>query len=104
MIQNNPLVEKITRIIIETVHPIKVIVFGSFARGEQEEQSDIDIMVIKEDMKPRSIRAREIRRQLRGIKFPVDIMVYTPAEISEWEHVPNSFVYSVLHDGIKVYG
>jgi predicted nucleotidyltransferase len=32
--------------IVETVHPLRILVFGSVARGEAREHSDIDILVI----------------------------------------------------------
>jgi len=98
------LINKIVKIIVNTVHPKQIILFGSYARHEQNEHSDIDIMVVKEDTKPRQARAAEIRKQLRGICFPIDLVVYTPKEIKEWESVPNSFVYSVMQEGLKVYG
>lgn len=98
------LINRIVKIIVDTVHPKQIILFGSYARHEQNKHSDIDIMVVKEDSKPRQARAAEIRKRLRGICFPVDLVVYTPKEIKEWESVPNSFVHSVMNEGLKIYG
>lgn len=98
------IIDKVTEIIVDAVHPLKVILFGSFARGEETEDSDLDFLVITESDLPRPLRAREIRRRLRGLKFPVDVVVYTPQEVREWEKVPSSFVHTVLHEGRAVYG
>jgi predicted nucleotidyltransferase len=98
------LIEKVTSTIVDAAHPRKVILFGSFARGEQTENSDLDFLVIQESNLPRPLRAREIRRRLRGLKFPVDVLVYTPEEVREWENVPSSFVHAVMTEGRVVYG
>ena len=39
---------KVTETIVDAVHPLKVILFGSFARGEESENSDLDFLVIKD--------------------------------------------------------
>ena len=70
------IVEKITRF----YNPDKVILFGSYANGNTNDDSDIDLILIKETTSPKHIRTIDIYKQLMGIKFPVDILVYTPEE------------------------
>lgn len=82
--------EKINEVverIVKNVQPEKVVLFGSYAYGEPYEDSDLDILVIKESVLPRHERVREIKKCLRGIKIPVDLIVYTPKEIDEWRGV-----------------
>jgi len=98
------LIKKIVQIIVETAHPVKIILFGSFARGEENENSDLDFLVIKETSEPRHLRAKEIRRQLRGLKFPIDIIVYTPEEFSVWDKIPQSFANTIMTEGKVLYG
>jgi len=86
------IISLITQKIREAEHPDKIVLFGSFARGEALEDSDIDILVIKKTTLPRHKRARNIRKSLRGIKHPLDITVYTPEEVERNERcsvVPN---------------
>ena len=101
---SDELISRITRIIVDTAHPRKVILFSSYARGEQDENSDLDFFVIADSDKPRPKRSLDIRKGLRGLKCPVDIIVYTPDEARQWEHVPQSFVHTVFKEGITVYG
>ncbi len=98
------LINKIVQIIIETAHPLKVILFGSYARGDENENSDLDFLVIKETTEPRHLRAKEIRCKLRGLKFPIDIVVYTPDEFSKWDKIPQSFANTILTEGKVLYG
>ncbi|MBN1604451.1 MAG: nucleotidyltransferase domain-containing protein [Chitinispirillaceae bacterium] len=98
------LIKKIVQIIVDTAHPVKIILFGSYARGEENENSDLDFLVIKETSEPRHLRTKEIRRQLRGLKFPIDIIVYTPEELSEWDKIPQSFANTIMAEGKVLYG
>jgi predicted nucleotidyltransferase len=82
--------EKINEVverIVKNVQPEKVILFGSYAYGEPDEDSDLDILVIKESVLPRHERVKEIKKYLQGIKIPVDLIVYTTKEIDEWRGV-----------------
>lgn len=69
--------------IVEICHPVKVILFGSYVRGETDLNSDLDILVITSDEidNPRKESVR-IRRALRGISMPMDILVVPN---SRWE-------------------
>lgn len=99
--------EKINEVverIVKNVKPEKVILFGSYAYGEPDEDSDLDILVIKESVLPRYERVREVKKYLRGIKIPVDLIVYTPEEIDEWRGVKNSFINEVMERGKVLYG
>lgn len=78
-------VEKAVQKIIEISHPVKLILFGSYVRGETNLNSDLDILVITSDEidNPRQESVR-IRRALRGISMPMDILVVPK---SRWEQV-----------------
>ncbi len=91
--------------IIEANNPEKIILFGSYGRGTQTDDSDLDILVIvKESSEPRYKRAREIRKKIWGlISIPKDILVYTEKEIQDWENVPFSFVSNVMSEGVTIY-
>jgi len=91
--------------IAELVKPKKIILFGSYARGNQTEDSDLDLLVILENSDlPRHKRARVIRQHLRGVTdIPRDILVYTQSEVDEWSCVKLSFVSTILQEGKILY-
>lgn len=83
----------------------KIILFGSYAYGQPEEDSDLDLLVVvkKSDL-PRHKRAREIRKRLWGlIDTPKDILVYTEDEIEEWKEVEQAFITKVMNHGRVLY-
>lgn len=97
-------IDEIVKRVVEKVNPLKVILFGSYAYGSPTKDSDIDLLVIKESSVPRHRRSKEIRCILRGMKVAVDIIVYTPEEVKEWEGIDTAFITGVLRKGKVLYG
>lgn len=84
----------------------QVFIFGSYAYGEPDEDSDIDLCVITDLNNKRKIDIiREIRRELINlISNPLDILVYSEIEFEERAGLSNTLEHKILMDGIKVYG
>jgi predicted nucleotidyltransferase len=80
-----------------------VILFGSYARGEATDRSDVDFMVVAQSDLPRHKRAVDLYKQFRPYPFGMDIVVYTPEEIEEGRKSALSFVSTVLREGKKLY-
>lgn len=69
--------------IVSELNPEKIILFGSYARGNPTPDSDVDLLVvIKTDGKHKEIY-RAVSRLLYPREFPVDIIVKTPKEVEE---------------------
>lgn len=81
----------------------RVILFGSHARGEATEASDVDLMIIADSDLPRFKRSRELYKLLRPYPFGMDLIVYTPDEVEKGKRSPVSFVSRVLSEGKTVY-
>jgi len=88
---------------LQNYEPQKVILFGSFARGEVDEYSDLDLVVIKETPRRFVERLIEVAR-IVGTGFgKVDIFAYTPEEFEKMKEIGNPFIEQVLKDGITIY-
>lgn len=97
-------VELAVRRIIEVGRPRKIILFGSFVRGEIDVNSDIDILVVAGDEIefPRKESVR-LRRALRGISMPMDILVVPWAQWEELKDRPGLIYREALKEGRVVY-
>lgn len=80
-----------------------VLLFGSHARGEAGENSDVDLMVIAESNLPRFKRSRELYKLIKPYPFAMDILVYTPQEVERGKRSPVSFVSTALREGKPLY-
>ena len=79
---NETFLEEVVRRILTVGVPLKIVLFGSHARGEARPDSDLDLLIIEEHSDlPRYERANPYRMALTGIHPSKDIMVFTPAEI-----------------------
>lgn len=89
--------------IVAKFRPRKIVVFGSYARGDASPDSDLDILVITECDEPTYQRAAAIRLEIHPSPCPIDILVYTPEEIERYEGVTNHIVTEALREGIVAY-
>jgi uncharacterized protein len=98
-------IHRIMDTIVQTYHPDRIIIFGSCARGDQADRSDLDIMVISDREKhlPTYKRGLQTRLALPESDVPKDILFYTHEEIDRWKEVRLSFVATVLREGKVVY-
>jgi predicted nucleotidyltransferase len=101
-VDENLLNEVVQRILTVT-NPDKIILFGSYARGDANKDSDLDILIIQPSDLPRYKRSTPIRLALLGVFPSKDIVVYTPEEVEEWKTASASFIANVLREGKILY-
>ena len=87
---------------LKKTNPQAIILFGSAAKDEMSEDSDLDILVIKESKKPFLDRMREIRGQIRT-HTPIDLIVLTPNEAKEMPK-KSTFFRQIIEEGKLIYG
>lgn len=96
-------INAMAEIIAERFQPEKIILFGSQARGDADERSDVDLLIVLAgDVDPRA-KAVEIRRAVRAIPLAKDIIVTTPEEIAQRGHVVGTVLRPALREGTVLY-
>jgi predicted nucleotidyltransferase len=80
----------------------KVVLFGSYAHGVVTEDSDVDLLVVVPFEGKSVSKSVEIRMKLRP-KFPVDLLVRSPAMIHKRLEMGDCFIKSILEEGKVVY-
>jgi len=82
----------IIKTIIQGYNPQKIIVFGSYARNEAKENSDLDLLIIKETEESYYQRPATVRSIFAKQPGAMDILVYTPKEFEEQKSEINNIV------------
>ncbi|MFH1259385.1 MAG: nucleotidyltransferase domain-containing protein [Elusimicrobiota bacterium] len=94
---------EITRKITSNFNPEKIILFGSYAYGHPTSDSDIDIMVIMNTREKPHKRALALRKALKNLGFPKDIIVKTPEEFERFKDIIGTIIYPAAHRGKILY-
>ena len=104
--QIQTILDEIVKKIIAGYSPRKIILFGSYAYGMPTEDSDIDLLIIKETDKRPIDRWTKVKRLLRdrGREAPVSPLVYTPKELSDRMGIRDFFIQEILEKGKVLYG
>jgi uncharacterized protein len=103
-VSSDALAEVVDRI-IQAVHPEQILLYGSQAWGQPNEDSDIDLLVVLgTSSEPGYRRAREVYRSLRGIRLPIEVVVRTRDEMIRAGRVSTSLERQVLDRGRLLYG
>lgn len=101
------LLAEMAKVIVETIQPEKVILFGSQAKGTDTADSDYDFLII--DSEPlgqhRSRRklAAKISWELSLFGVPTDVLIYSVDEVNHWSQSPNHVISRALREGRVLY-
>ena len=89
--------------IVKSFNPLRVILFGSWARGTANQWSDVDLLVIFPALGDKREIAVDIRQSLNGLSVAKDILVSTPDEISGRGQIVGTVLHSALDEGKVLY-
>lgn len=94
-------VRQIADVLARSYQPEKVVLFGSSASGSADEESDVDLLIIKDTPLPFHRRGGEVRALLRPLhlRVPMDIIVLTPQELEVQLKRGNVFLERILREG-----
>jgi predicted nucleotidyltransferase len=76
-----------------------IIVFGSCARGEMNEDSDLDVLVVESEVTDRWDEMVRLREALRPLRIPVDVLVYSRKTFEDWVDTPGTTLYEAVQEG-----
>jgi len=95
--------EKAIDVIVKVAHPDKIILFGSRGRGDNVEQSDYDLLVLKEGVKNSRALAQKIYLNFRNIGAPVDVIVADSNKFDQLKKNPYYVYNEAVRHGRVVY-
>ena len=97
------IIDDLVRRIVEVVHPLRIILFGSAARGDMGPDSDIDILVVVPDGTHQRHTVQTIYRHLIGLRATVDVVVATESDLQQYGDNFSLVYYPALREGRAIY-
>jgi predicted nucleotidyltransferase len=92
--------QELVRRLVEAYQPQRIYLFGSKARGDEEPDSDYDLLLIVADDAPAEHqRSRLAYQVLRGTGIAADVLVWTRSRFDKRSRVVASFPATVLREG-----
>jgi len=80
-----------------------IIVFGSCARGEMNEHSDLDVLVVEPEVTDQWEEMVRLRRAMRPVRLAADVIVVSQKTFDKWADTPNTILYEAAHEGRVVH-
>lgn len=103
MLPDSKAIESLVQSIVEAVHPLKIILFGSYARGKTNPDSDIDVLLVM----PEGVHCRQtaqlLYRQIKGLGVPFDILVATPSDLEKHKDNIGLIYRTIPQEGREIY-
>lgn len=97
---DDALIDEVTRRLATAAPGAKVVLFGSYARGEAGPDSDLDLLVIEPgEVTKRRAESARLRRELRGLGVSLDVIVVSAQHVDEWGHFEGLLVNEALREG-----
>lgn len=89
--------------IVAAAHPNKIILFGSYARGDADAGSDLDLLVVENEVQDKGREMLKLYRTVGYIGVGVDLLVYSEKEMARRGQVSGTVIYHALREGKVLY-
>jgi uncharacterized protein len=103
MLTQHAIDEAVRRAVAAAYAPCRVIVFGSYARGDADEGSDLDLMVIEREVPSKGEELLRLNRAIGWVGKGVDVLVYSEQEFDRRSQVPGTAPYWARTEGKVMY-
>jgi len=97
------MLDGLVRQIVALVDPLRIVLFGSAARGDGRSCSDLDVMVVVPDGQHCRHVAQYLHQRLRNVGRPVDIVVATPDQLERHKDNIGLIYKAILAEGKEIY-
>ena len=95
--------EEAVRRLVRVASPVRIILFGSHARGDADDFSDLDLLIVEREVENRYEELQRLSEALLGLVLPVDLLVISEADYREWSQTPGSVYRAADLEGKVLY-
>lgn len=99
MVLNDERIEEAAYALLEAAPGSQVVLFGSYARGTAQQDSDLDFLVVEPRVNARRAEMIRLAEVLRSRGIHADVLVLSSEQFNDWRDVPGSVVYDAAREG-----
>ncbi len=96
-------ISQAVKLLQEAGEPTRIILFGSYGRGQPHEDSDLDFLVVQPETRDRRREMVRLRRILSPLRIPADVLVVSEQAFREWSDTPGNILYEAAKEGRVLY-
>ncbi len=97
------ILDELVRRIVESVHPLRIVLFGSAVRGDMRPDSDLDVLVIMPDGCDGLAVTQTLHGRLSGLGIAKDLVVVQASDVERHGRNPYLIIHSALSEGRELY-
>lgn len=99
MLNTQQLAAAVERLVANASRPAKVIIFGSYGRGDADDQSDLDLMVIESELPDKGAEYLRLKAAVGRLGVGVDLLLLSEREYERRSQVPGTAPYWAKKEG-----
>jgi uncharacterized protein len=103
MSPDSAILNDLVRRVVDAVYPLRIILFGSAARGEMGPNSDLDTLVVVGGESDCRALAKILARRLRGLGCATDVLVVNQTDVEKHADNPYLVLHTALTEGKELY-
>lgn len=101
---HNNIIEIVKNKLVETYNPLAIYLFGSYAWGKPDDESDLDILVVVDSYTDTHHKMLvDGHRALARLRIGKDILLYNKEDFAERSNKITNLCYKIRHKGVKIY-
>ena len=96
-------IDAMVKRIVSEFHPLKIILFGSYACGSADFDSDVDLLIVMDTKGSKRKQAAKIDVSLADRNIPLDLILVMPREFEQYRDVAGHILYPAVRQGRVLY-
>jgi predicted nucleotidyltransferase len=100
---DEPTLQQVVKRVVATAQPSRIILFGSYGRGDADEGSDLDLMVVLPEAPDKCNEMIRLHKAVGSVGVGVDVLVYSEEEFQRRSRVPGTVLYWAREEGRQLY-
>lgn len=103
MLSEQTILEAARRAAAAAESPLQVFLLGSYARGDANSGSDLDLLVVEREVKDKAAEYLKLHRAVGSVGVGVDVLVFSREEFERRSQVPGTVPYWAKKEGKLLY-